>query len=206
MCQRLRGRVDDQRAPVSVEQDDLTVGDRIDQPGDADDRGQSERPGQDGRVRRRRSLFCCEAHDQRAVEPGSLRRCQVASDHNRRLRGRGRHITHPVQGAPDLLDHILDVRRSRPEYFIVRGAQHLGKRRHRFPDGGIGRPALSNQARCAVEQSRIIQHECLGLQNPSLGHSPTRLEPSGFRGQRELDVADRDLQPIYPCLTREIGS
>ena len=80
-----------------------------------------------------------------------------------------------MQGASELLDHILEVRSSRLEYLIVGCAQHLRKRRHRLGDRGIGRPALSNQAGCSVEQSRVIEHERLGLQNPSLGRSTARL-------------------------------
>ena len=115
----LRGWVDDQRPSVAVEQHRLSIDDGVHQPGDPNNRRQPQRPRQDRRMRGRGSLFGREAHDQRPIQSGGLRRREVASDHNRWRRRWRRHITHPMQGASELLDHILDVRGSRLEYLIV---------------------------------------------------------------------------------------
>ena len=72
----------------------------------------AERTGKDRGMRGRGSLFGGEADHERPVEPGGLRRGEVARHHDRGLRRQRRDIAQSMQGSTQLLDHVVDISRT----------------------------------------------------------------------------------------------
>ena len=64
------------------------------------------------------SLLSGESEHQRAVESGCLRGREIARHHDRRLQGRWWGAAGAVKGAPELVDDILDIGRTRLKYRI----------------------------------------------------------------------------------------
>ena len=110
---RVRRWIDEHRALVAVEQQGLTIGDRVEQARDANHGRQAERAGEDRRMRRRRSLLGGKADDEGAVQAGRLRGGEVARHHDRGLQRQRRDVAQSMQGSTHLLDHVVDISRAR---------------------------------------------------------------------------------------------
>ena len=114
----LSGRIDQEGAIVAVEQYHLTTFDRLEQAGNADDRGQAQGSSQDRGVGGGASLLGGETEDEGAIETSRLRRREIPRHHDRRLQRRWRRTAGAMQRASELSDHILDIGRARLKYRI----------------------------------------------------------------------------------------
>jgi len=116
------GRIDHECPLVPIEQDRLTIFDRLDEAGDADHRGKAQGSSQNRRVGGGASLFRGKAEHERPVEPRGLRGREIACDEDRWSRRRWWCGGHTVQRMSKLIDDVLDIGRTCLEYWIGRGA------------------------------------------------------------------------------------
>ena len=133
---------------------------------DADDRGKTERPGDDRRVGRRGAARCHDSGDERGVEGGGVGGCELVADDDPMWRLR--LVLAVGQGEQNPAADVEDVGRPLCQQRVGQGAVDADEKFRSVVDRSFGGGPRRDRGPCGLQQRLVVQQRQVGVEDRRL--------------------------------------